>query len=324
MAKITKVGVLTSGGDAPGMNAAVRAIVRSCLFHEIEVVGIRRGYEGMLAGDFIKMTSVDVRNIISRGGTILGTARCEEFRKPEVRKKAYANMKKEGIDALIVIGGDGSFQGAGLISQEFDIPTIGIPGTIDNDIYGTDFTIGFDTALNTVVEAIDRIKDTASSHDRVFFVEVMGADAGFVALQSGIATGAEAIIIPEAEGQIEKLHAYLEKSSQYKSSSIILVAEGATCGTVQEIADGVAKKFAGLDIRVNILGHMQRGGSPSAFDRFLASRLGVAAVEALLDNQRSIMVGWVNHEVVNVPFNKTIKRHRSISRELLDVADILV
>ena len=325
MARITKVGVLTSGGDAPGMNAAVRAVVRTCLYHNIEVVGIRRGYEGMLNNDFIPLGSVDVRNIISRGGTLLGTARCEDFRKPEARKRAFANIKKAGIDALVVIGGDGSFQGAGLISQEFDIPCVGIPGTIDNDIYGTDFTIGFDTALNTVVEAIDRIKDTASSHDRVFFIEVMGRDAGFVALQSGIATGAEAIIIPEAEGQIEKLYTYLDNSvKNKKSSSIILVAEGNTIGTVQEIADGVAKKYSDLDIRVNILGHMQRGGSPSAFDRFLASRLGVAAVEALLDNQRSIMVGWVNHEVVNVPFNKTIKRHRNINHELLVVADILI
>jgi 6-phosphofructokinase len=324
MAKIKKIGVLTSGGDAPGMNAAVRAVVRAGLFHKLEVVGIEHGYEGMINGEFVELTSIDVRNVIQRGGTFLRSARSMEFKTKEGRATAYKKLVDKKIDALIVIGGDGTFTGAGLFSQEFDIPCIGIPGTIDNDIYGTDFTIGFDTALNTVVEAIDKIKDTANSHDRMFFIEVMGRDAGFIALQAGIATGAEAILIPEVEGQEDKLKEFILNETQHsKSSHIILVAEGNKLGGAHEVAKKVAEDFKGISVRVSVLGHIQRGGTPTAFDRFLASRLGVAAVEALLDNQRSIMVGYTNHEVVHVPFNKTIKGHRNVSAELLTVADIL-
>ena len=322
MSVIKKIGVLTSGGDAPGMNAAIRAVVRAALNRNLEVVGIRKGYKGMIEGDFIPLISKDVSNIIQRGGTILGTARSEEFRTPEGRRRAYGNLVGADINACIVIGGDGSFQGAGLFSSEFDIPFIGIPGTIDNDLYGTDYTIGYDTALNTVVEAVDRIRDTASAHDRMFFIEVMGRGAGFIALHSGIATGAEAILIPEVEGQEESLHDYLQSQGN-KSSNIILVAEGNKVGGAEEIANLIKFKYPQYDVRVNILGHMQRGGSPSAFDRFLASRLGVAAVEALMDNQRSIMVGFVNHDIVHVPFNKTINTSKNLNKILLDVADIL-
>ncbi len=325
MAKIKKVAVLTSGGDAPGMNAAVRAVVRAAIFHKLEVIGIEHGYEGMIKGELYKLESKDMRNIIQRGGTILRSARSHEFKTKEGRKKAFENLKKHKIDAVVVIGGDGTFRGAGIFSQEYDIPFVGIPGTIDNDMYGTDFTIGFDTALNTVVEAIDKIKDTASSHDRTFFIEVMGRDAGFIALHAGIATGAEAILIPEVEGQIDQLRAFLDRAKAAdKSSNIILVAEGNKIGGAQEVVKKLNGDYAELGIRVNVLGHMQRGGSPTAFDRFLASRLGVAAIEALLDNQRSIMVGYSNHEVVHVPFNKTIKGHRNINKELLEVADILM
>ena len=322
MSQLHKIGVLTSGGDAPGMNAAIRAVVRAATLRNIEVIGVRRGYKGMIEGQFIPLTSKDVSNIIQRGGTILGTARSMEFITYEGRKQAYENLLSAGIQACIVIGGDGSFHGAGVFSNEFDIPFIGIPGTIDNDLFGTDYTIGYDTALNTIVEAVDRIRDTASSHDRLFFVEVMGRGAGFLALHSGIATGAEAILIPEVENQVAGLHNYL-KSQGDKSSSIVLVAEGNNAGGAQAIADAIKEDFSGYSIRVNILGHIQRGGAPSAFDRFLASRLGVAAVEALIDNQRSIMVGFVNHDIVHVPFNKTIKSSKGLNRILLDVADIL-
>jgi len=324
MAKIKKIAVLTSGGDAPGMNAAVRAVVRAGLYHKLEVVGIEHGYEGMINGEFMDLTSLEVRNVIQRGGTFLRSARSMEFKTKEGRNIAYKKLVERGVDALVVIGGDGTFTGAGLFSQEHDIPCVGIPGTIDNDIYGTDFTIGFDTALNTVVEAIDKIKDTASAHDRMFFIEVMGRDAGFIALQAGIATGAEAILIPEVEGQEDKLKEFIMKESKHKKSSqIILVAEGNKLGGAHEVAKKVSEDFKGISVRVSVLGHIQRGGTPTAFDRFLASRLGVAAVEALLDNQRSIMVGYTNHEVVHVPFNKTIKGHRNVSAELLTVADIL-
>lgn len=321
MPNIKKIGVLTSGGDAPGMNAAIRAVVRTALYHSMEVMGIRQGFKGMIEGDFVNMTSKDVGNIIQRGGTILGTSRSMEFKTESGRRQAYENLQKNKIDACVVIGGDGTFTGAGIFSKEYDIPFIGIPGTIDNDLYGTDYTIGYDTALNTVVEAVDRIRDTASSHERLFFIEVMGRGAGFIALHSGIATGAEAVLMPELENQEEGLRAYLKR--QNKKSNIILVAEGNKMGGAQEIAEKVKEDFKDYDVRVNVLGHIQRGGSPSAFDRFLASRLGVAAIEALLDNQRSIMVGFVNHETVLVPFNKTIKFNRNLDRILLEVADIL-
>ncbi len=325
MAKIKKIAVLTSGGDAPGMNAAVRAVVRAAIYHKLEVIGIEHGYEGMIKGELFKLESKDMRNIIHRGGTILRSARSMDFKTEEGRAKAFENLQKNNIDAVVVIGGDGTFRGAGIFSQEYDIPFVGIPGTIDNDMFGTDFTIGFDTALNTVVEAIDKIKDTASSHDRTFFIEVMGRDAGFIALHAGIATGAEAILIPELEGQIDHLRKFLDAAKAAdKSSNIILVAEGNKIGGAQEVVNQLNGDYDDLGIRVNVLGHMQRGGSPTAFDRYLASRLGVAAVEAILDNQRSIMVGYSNHEVVHVPFNKTIKGHRNINKELLEVADILM
>ncbi|MFC2097761.1 6-phosphofructokinase [Bacteroidota bacterium] len=321
---IKKIGVLTSGGDSPGMNAAIRSVVRTALYNGLEVTGIYRGYKGMIEGEFKPLQSSDVSNIIQRGGTFLYTARCEEFMTPEGRKIAYQNLMKEKIDAVIVIGGDGSFKGAGIFSEEYEIPFIGIPGTIDNDLYGTDYTIGFDTALNTVVEAVDRIKDTASAHDRLFFIEVMGRGAGFIALHSGIACGSEAILIPEVGNQEGKLIEYLEQEKKRKkSSNIILVAEGNNVGGAHELAKRVEEDFKNYQVRVNVLGHIQRGGSPSAFDRFLASRLGVAAVEALLDNQRSIMVGFMNHDVVHVPFNKTINFNRNLNQTLLDIADIL-
>jgi 6-phosphofructokinase 1 len=304
------------------MNAAIRAVVRAAIYHGIEVIGIRKGYKGMIEGDFTPLLSRDVSNIIQRGGTILGTARSEEFRTEEGRRKAYGNLVGAGINACIVIGGDGSFQGAGIFSKEYDIPFVGVPGTIDNDLFGTDYTIGYDTALNTVVEAVDRIRDTASAHDRMFFIEVMGRGAGFIALHSGIACGAEAILIPEVDGQEENLHEYL-KNQGNKSSNIILVAEGNNVGGAEHIAREIMVKYPEYDVRVNVLGHMQRGGSPSAFDRFLASRLGVAAIDALIDNQRSIMVGFVNHDIVHVPFNKTINASKNLNKILLDVADIL-
>ena len=275
----------------------------------------------MIEGQFVPMKSESVSNIIQRGGTILGTARSMDFKTEGGRRQAYENLLRHEIDACVVIGGDGSFTGAGIFSKEYDIPFIGIPGTIDNDLYGTDYTIGYDTALNTVVEAVDKIRDTASAHERLFFVEVMGRGAGFIALHSGIAPGAEAVLIPEAPEKEEGLRAYLKR--QNKKSNIILVAEGNQLGGAQEIAEKVKEDFRDYDVRVNVLGHMQRGGSPSAFDRFLASRLGVAAVEALLDNQRSVMVGIVNHETVLVPFNKTIKYNRNLNSILLEVADIL-
>ncbi len=321
MNKIKKIAVFTSGGDSPGMNAAVRAVVRAAFSYKLETFGIIRGYQGMIEGDFKKLKSDTVSNIIQRGGTILKSARSEEFTTSEGRKKAYQNLVKFEIDAVVVIGGDGSFRGAGIFSEEYDIPFVGIPGTIDNDMFGTDYTIGFDTALNTVTEAIDKIKDTASSHDRTFFVEVMGRDAGFLALQAGIATGAEMVLIPEIEGQEAKLDFFLSKSK--KSSNIIIVAEGNTVGGANEVAKNIGKKYKEHGVRVNVLGHIQRGGTPSAFDRFLASRLGVAAIDALMDNQRSVMIGYANHAVVHVPFNKTIKGKRDIGEELLRVNDIL-
>ena len=321
MKKIKRIAVFTSGGDSPGMNAAVRAVVRTALNYNMEIYGINRGYQGMIDDDFIAMKSKSVQDIIHRGGTILRTARSDEFRTKEGRKKAYDNLIKHNINAVVVIGGDGSFKGAGIFSQEYDIPFVGMPGTIDNDMFGTDYTIGFDTALNTVTEAIDRIKDTAHSHDRTFFVEVMGRDAGFIALKAGIATGAEMVLIPEIEGQEEKLEKFL--STTEKTSNIIIVAEGNNVGGAVEVAKSFGNKYKNHGVRVNVLGHMQRGGSPTAFDRYLASRMGVEAVDALMDNQRSIMVGYTNHEVVHVPFNKTIKGKRDIGEELLRVNEIL-
>ncbi len=324
MGKLKKIGVLTSGGDAPGMNAAVRAVTRAAIYHNLEVFGIVRGYEGMIKGEMRKLESHDVSGIIQRGGTILQTARCPEFRTEEGRREAYEQLKKHEIDAVVVIGGDGSFTGASIMSKEYNIPFVGIPGTIDNDLFGTDYTIGYDTALNTVVEAVDKIRDTASSHNRIFFVEVMGKEAGFVALRSGIACGAEAIFIPEVEGEQAKLIDYLSTRGKTKRSSIIMIAEGDTEGNAIETAKKFQDKFPKMDIRVTILGHIQRGGTPSAYDRVTASKMGVAAVDALLDDQKSIMIGLVNNEIVHVPLSKTVKMHKDVSSSLLEIADILV
>jgi len=324
MEEIKKIGVLTSGGDAPGMNAAIRAVVRAGLHYGFEVFGIRRGYQGMIEGDIIPMDSAAVSGTIQKGGTILQTAPCKEFMTYEGRKKAYDSLVSFGINAVIVIGGDGSFTGASIMSKEFNIPFIGIPGTIDNDLFGTDYTIGYDTAVNTVIDAVDKIRDTASSHGRIFFVEVMGKEAGYVALQSGIACGAEGILVPEEKGQVEKLKLYLDTRGRLKKSSIILVAEGEEYGGAIGISKIFREQFPEFDIRTTILGHIQRGGSPSAFDRVTASRMGVAAIEALLDDQKSIMIGMVNNEMVHVPLNKTVKLHKDIDHKLLGLTEVLI
>jgi 6-phosphofructokinase 1 len=321
MAKIKRVGVLTSGGDAPGMNAAIRSVTRAGINNDLEVFGIRRGYEGMIDGDIFRMNSETVSGIIQKGGTFLLTARSKQFREPQGRQTAYEQLKKFGIDAVVVIGGDGSFTGATAMSNEYDIPFIGIPGTIDNDLYGTDYTIGYDTALNTVVEAVDKIRDTASSHNRIFFVEVMGHEAGFLAINSGIAAGAEIIMIPERKNQIDKARKFLAERARKNKSSIILVAEGLDEGNTMQIAEILTPEFPQFDIRVSILGHIQRGGSPSAKDRIIASRMGSAAIEAFLDNQKSIMIGLVNDEIVQVPLNKTIKLHKAINEDLIQLAE---
>jgi 6-phosphofructokinase 1 len=324
MGKIKKIGVLTSGGDAPGMNAAIRSVTRSAVFNGLEVMGIKQGYSGMINSDFIPLEASSVSDIIQRGGTILKTARCEEFRTPEGRLKAYNNLRNAQIDGVVVIGGDGSFTGARLFNEEHDIPFVGIPGTIDNDIYGTDYTIGYDTALNTVVEAVDKIRDTASAHNRMFFVEVMGAEAGFIALFSGIATGAEAIIIPELKDEESDLIKILEPgNSRKKSSSLIIVAEGDEGGGAFALAERVKSTFPDRDIRVSVLGHLQRGGSPSAIDRVNASRLGYAAVEALLDDQKSVMVGIMDDEITLVPFRRAVKLHKDVNHDLVNLAKIL-
>jgi 6-phosphofructokinase 1 len=324
MRELKKIGVLTSGGDAPGMNAAIRAVTRAAIFHNIEVFGVMQGYEGLISGDIVPLSSKDVSGIIQKGGTILQTARSATFRTVEGRAQAYDQIKKFGLNALVVIGGDGSFTGAGIFSKEYNFPVIGIPGTIDNDLYGTDYTIGYDTALNTVVEAVDKIKDTASSHNRIFFVEVMGREAGFLALMSGIACGAEATLIPEVPNQLEKLLSYLASRGQKKKSSIILVAEGEEEGGAFAVAKKVQDVYKHFDIRVTILGHIQRGGSPSVQDRVAASRMGVAAVDALLDDQTSIMIGLANEQIVHVPLSKTIKLNKTIDPQILAAAEILI
>jgi 6-phosphofructokinase len=324
MARIKKIGVMTSGGDAPGMNAAIRAVTRTGVYNRLKVIGIRHGYEGMIHGHFKELKSYSVSDIIQRGGTILKTARSKAFRTPEGRKQAYEKLKAEGIDAVVVIGGDGTLAGARKFSEEYDVPFVGIPGTIDNDIYGTDYTIGYDTALNTVVEAIDKIRDTASSHNRLFFIEVMGRDAGFIAYRSGIACGAEAILVPEMKGQVANLKDYLEKGfKRRKSANIIIVAEGDESGGAFAIAKKVKKDFVDYDVRVSILGHIQRGGTPSAYDRVTASLFGHAAVQALMDDQKSVMIGMDNGEISHCTFNKAIKMHKTIDLERLDVAEIL-
>ena len=322
--KLQKIGVFTSGGDAPGMNAAIRAVTRAALANKLEVVGIRRGFQGMIEGDFIALKSSDVSGILQLGGTMLKTARSNEFRTTEGREKAYKQLVKAGIDAVVVIGGDGSFTGALTLSQEYDVQFVGIPGTIDNDLYGTDYTIGYDTALNTVVQAVDKIKDTARSHGRIFFVEVMGREAGLLALTSGIACGAEAIMIPESDLQYDQLEKFLSEGYKKKESSgIIMVAEGEEAGGAIKIAEDVRKKHPDLDVRVSILGHIQRGGSPTAKDRVNATKMGVAAIEALLDDQKSIMIGLDNEKIVHIPFNKAVKMNHSIDTNLLDIQKLI-
>lgn len=322
MTKIKNIAVLTSGGDAPGMNAAIRAVVRSGLYHGLNVYGVRRGYDGLVNGDIFKMDAKSVANIIGRGGTILKTVRSEEFRSTEGRKRAYENVKKLEIDALIVVGGDGTFTGASVFSSEFDIPIIGLPGTIDNDLSGTDYTIGYDTAINTVMEAVDKIRDTAESHDRVFVVEVMGRDSGLIALRSGISIGAEAVLIPEIEVDYDAIMKRLDKTRKNKSSRIIIVAEGDKDGGLA-VTDKIKSNFPHYDVRLSILGHIQRGGRPSCMDRVLASRLGVAGVEGLIEGRRSEMVGVICGQITFTPFSKSIKHLDKINNNLTKIVDIL-
>jgi 6-phosphofructokinase 1 len=322
---IRKIGVLTSGGDAPGMNAAIRSVIRAASYYKLESVGIYRGYEGLIEGDIIPMNARDVHHIIQKGGTVLKSARSEEFKTIEGRKKAYDNLVKNDVDALVIIGGDGTFTGGMIFSREYDIPVIGIPGTIDNDIYGTDFTIGYDTALNTAVEVIDKIRDTASSHNRLFFVEVMGRDAGFIALNAGIGAGAEEILIPEEDLGVDRMLVSLEKSRRSgKTSSLVIVAEGDKTGeNVFELASYVEENLPQYDVRVSVLGHMQRGGAPSCFDRVLASRMGVKAVELLLDNKSNLMVGMINNKMVENDLELAVKEHHKIDPEILRVSEIM-
>lgn len=323
--RIKKIGVLTSGGDSPGMNAAIRSVVRACAYYNVECVGIYRGYQGMIEGDFENMGPRSVNNIVNKGGTILKSARSKDFMTPEGRAKAHENLVEYGVNALVVIGGDGSFTGAEVFNKEYKFPVIGIPGTIDNDIFGTSHTLGFDTALNTVVEAIDKIRDTASSHNRLFLVEVMGRDAGHIALNAGIGAGAEEILIPEEDLGLERLLESLRKSKlSGKSSSIVVIAEGDKIGkNVFELKDYIEENQPEYDIRVSVLGHMQRGGSPSCFDRVLASRLGVKAVESILEGKSNYMVGILNDKVCLTPLDQAIKGHSQIDQELLRVSDIM-
>ena len=323
--KVTKIGILSSGGDSPGMNAAIRAVVRAGIYHGLEVYGIMRGYSGMVEDDIVKMESRSVANIIQRGGTILKTARCKEFFEYEGRKKAYSNLKKRGINGLIVLGGDGSFRGAQIFSNEFDIPCIGLPGTIDKDIAGTDFTIGFDTAVNTAVEAIDKIRDTADAHDRLFVIEVMGRDAGYIALHSGIATGAENILIPEKKTDIINIVKSLEeKEKRKKLVNLIVVAEGEEdFGGANEVANVIKEKLPNQEVRVCILGHIQRGGSPTCFDRLIASRMGYHAVESLIEGRHNVFVGIVNNKMHYIPLNEAVKKKQRISEEWMKIVKIL-
>lgn len=320
-----KIAVFTSGGDAPGMNACIRAVVRGAIYHGIEVFGIRRGYNGMISGDIIPLQSQSVNNIVQRGGTILKSARSKEFMTPEGRKKAYENLMANGIDGLVAIGGNGTFTGAEVFYNEYQLPTIGCPGTIDNDLYGTDYTIGFDTAVNTALEAIDKIRDTADSHDRIFFIEVMGRDSGYIAIQSGIGGGAEIVMVPETRTPIKKVISTLKEGwTRSKSSSIVVVAEGDEEGHAAEIASKIKEQIGDkLDIRVTTLGHIQRGGSPTAYDRILASRMGLAAVEGLMKGYKNVMAGVVNNEVVYTPFIDTIKMQKPIHDDLLRMVHIL-
>lgn len=324
MGAIKTIGLMTSGGDAPGMNAAIRAVTRAAIYNDLRVKAIYRGFKGLITGEIVEFKTQNVSNIIQQGGTILKTARCEEFKTVEGRRQAYETLVKEEIDALVVIGGDGTLTGARIFASEFDYPIVGLPGTIDNDIFGTDSTIGYDTALNTILDAVDKIRDTASSHERLFFIEVMGRDAGFLALNGAIASGAEAAIIPEIATEVDQLEEVIKKGfRKSKNSSIVLVAESEKTGGAMHYADRVKKEYPEYDVRVVILGHVQRGGSPSAYDRILASRLGEAAIEALIDGQRNILLGIDNDKVVAIPFSKAIKNDKPIDPELLKVLKIL-
>ena len=315
---IKSLGILTSGGDAPGMNAAIRAVTRAGIFAGYKVYGIYRGYKGLITDEIEEFSTQNVSNIIQRGGTILKTARCKEFTTPEGRQCAYDVLKRRGIDALVVIGGDGSLTGARIFANEFSFPIVGLPGTIDNDLYGTDSTIGYDTALNTIMDCVDKIRDTATSHERLFFIEVMGRDAGFLALNGAIASGAEAAIIPEVATQEDQLRELIQNGfRKSKNSSIVLVAESPQTGGALGLAQRVKDEFPGYDVRVSILGHLQRGGSPTAFDRILASRMGAAAIDALQDDQRNVMIGIKNDEIVYVPFTRAIKDDKPIYPSLV-------
>ncbi|MEM8907359.1 MAG: 6-phosphofructokinase [Bacteroidota bacterium] len=322
--QIKRIAVLTSGGDAPGMNAAIRAVVRTATFHDLHIYGIRRGYEGMIAGDIIRLETRNVGNIMHRGGTILKTARSQSFLTKQGRKQAHESLQAHDIDGLIAIGGNGTFTGANVFAKESGIPIIGIPGTIDNDLYGTDYTIGFDTAVNTAVEAVDRIRDTADSHNRLFFVEVMGRHAGFIALNTGIASGASSVMIPETMVKIEELISTLKKGAKRnKLFSLVIVAEGNQNGGATEIAQKVKEQFDYYDIKVTIIGHLQRGGSPSSFDRVLASRLGFMAVEGLINGEKDVMVGILKNKVTYTPLIDAIKKAKDPAADLIRMAEIL-
>jgi 6-phosphofructokinase 1 len=322
--KVSRIGVLTSGGDSPGMNAAVRAVVRTGIYHGLEVYGIMRGYMGLIEDDLFKMESRSVANIIQRGGTILKTARCKEFYHADGRAKAYETLKRRGIDGLVIIGGDGSFQGAVKFSEEYDIPVIGIAGTIDKDIFGTDFTIGFDTAVNTAVQAIDKIRDTADAHDRLFIVEVMGRDAGYIALHSGIATGAENILVPEQKTDIESIIASLsEKQGRKKLVNLVVIAEGYVQGGAVHLANIIKERLPDIDTRVAILGHIQRGGPPSCIDRVMASRMGYHAVECLIEGRYNVFVGVLNNKMNYVPLERVGKKKGTINEEWMKIVKIL-
>ncbi len=319
-----KIAVFTSGGDAPGMNAAIRAVVRMAVYNGLEVFGIKRGYTGMIKGDIFKMESYSVSNIVQRGGTMLKSARSEGFRTKEGRQQAYENLQNHGIEGLIAIGGNGTFTGANIFFNEYAIPTVGIPGTIDNDLYGTDNTIGFDTAVNTALDAIDKIRDTADSHDRIFFIEVMGRDSGYIAIQSGIGGGAEMVMVPETHSSLEEVIETLKEGwTRLKTSSIIIVAEGDEEGGANAVAERVKQHIPHADIKVTLLGHVQRGGAPSAVDRILASRLGAAAVEGLISGKKNVMAGLINNEVVYTPFYDTITKSKPIHNDLIRLVEIL-
>lgn len=321
---MNKVAIMTSGGDAPGMNACIRAAVRGAVYHGVEIYGIYRGYDGMIEGDIIKMNSHSVSNIIQKGGTILKSARSEEFKTKEGRKKAYDQLQKLGIEGLITIGGDGTFTGAKIFYDEYGIPTVGAPGTIDNDLYGTDYTIGFDTAVNTALGAIDKIRDTADSHNRLFFIEVMGRDSGYIAIRSGIGGGAELVMVPETSTSIKEVIRTLQEGwARHKTSSIVVVAEGDEEGNAMEIAEKVKKQIKQKDIKVSILGHIQRGGSPSAQDRILASRLGLGALEGLIKGEKNVMAGIINDKLVYTSFEDSITKNKPLNQELIHMVKVL-